>query len=134
MKTAMKNSPLKILVVDDSPTMRRMVISSLRDLKNVHFEEASNGLEAVEQLAVGHLKQAPVNLIILDLNMPDIHGLEVLKFVRSYEFYSSIPVIVLTTRSDAPSRSAALAAGASSYMTKPFEPQTLIAQANSFLN
>ncbi len=134
MKTAMKNSPLKILVVDDSPTMRRMVITSLRDLKNVHFEEASNGLEAVEQLAVGHLKQAPVNLIILDLNMPDIHGLEVLKFVRSYEFYSSIPVIVLTTRSDATSRSAALAAGASSYMTKPFEPQTLIAQANSFLN
>ncbi len=114
--------------------MRRMVISSLRELQNVQFEEASNGLEAVEQLAIGHLKQAPVNLIILDLNMPDIHGMEVLKFVRSYEFYSSIPVIVLTTRNDGTSRSAALAAGASSYMTKPFQPQTLIAQANSFLN
>ncbi|MBW4494951.1 MAG: response regulator [Oscillatoria princeps RMCB-10] len=125
---------MKILVVDDSPTMRRMVISSLRELQNVQFEEASNGLEAVEQLAIGHLKQAPVNLIILDLNMPDIHGMEVLKFVRSYEFYSSIPVIVLTTRNDGTSRSAALAAGASSYMTKPFQPQTLIAQANSFLN
>ena len=130
----MKTSTMKILVVDDSPTMRRMVISSLRELRNVHFEEASNGLEAVEQLAVGHLKQAPVDLIILDLNMPDIHGLEVLKFVRSYEFYSSIPVIVLTTKSDATTRNEALAAGASSYMTKPFEPQTLIAQANSFLN
>ncbi len=111
-----------------------MVISSLRELRNVHFEEAGNGLEAVEQLAVGHLKQAPVDLIILDLNMPDIHGLEVLKFVRSYDFYSSIPVIVLTTRSDTTTRTAALAAGASSYMTKPFEPRTLIAQANSFLN
>ncbi len=125
---------MRILVVDDSATMRRMVMASLRVLRNVYFDEASNGLEAVEQLAIGHLKHNPVNLIVLDLNMPDIHGLEVLKFVRSYEFYQTIPVIILTTKSDDDSREAAIAAGATSYMTKPFEPQKLAWEAKVLLN
>lgn len=125
---------MKILVVDDSATMRRMVMASLRLLRDVCFDEASNGLEAVEQLAIGHLKHNPVNLIVLDLNMPDIHGLEVLKFVRSYEFYQAIPVIILTTRSDDDSRQAAIAAGATSYITKPFEPQKLACEANTLVN
>ena len=68
-----------VLVVDDSPTMRRMVIASLRELQNVSFDQAASGLEAIEQLAL-----APVHLMILDLNIPDIHGLEVLEFVRRH--------------------------------------------------
>ena len=71
---------LKTLVVDDSPTMRRMVMASLREVCAGGFLEAASGLEAIEQLALG-----PVALIVLDLNMPDMHGLEVLKFVRSHQ-------------------------------------------------
>ena len=67
----------KTLVVDDSPTMRRMVMASLRDVCAGGFAEAASGLEAIEQLALG-----PVALMVLDLNMPDMHGLEVLRFVR----------------------------------------------------
>src|SRR6185436_20643973 len=115
----------KILVVDDSPTMRRMVLASLGDLKGVEFDEASSGLEAIERLAL-----SSVSLIILDLNMPDMHGIEVVEFVRKHEVYRSIPIIILTTRGDETSRAAALSAGASLYLTKPFLPQVLAANVN----
>jgi len=118
----------RILVVDDSPTIRRMVIASLRNLRDVEFDEANNGLEAIERLAL-----APVNLLFLDLNMPDIHGVEVIEFVRRHQAYSAIPICVLTTRGDEESRAQVLEAGANVYLTKPFTPQELIAQANELL-
>lgn len=119
----------QILVVDDSATMRRMVMSVLRDLKGVNFQEASNGLEAIERLVI-----ASVDLMILDLNMPEMHGLEVLQFVRTHPNYNSIPIIVLTTRGDEASRRDALAAGASSYLTKPFEPRSFVSKVAELLN
>ena len=119
----------KILVVDDSPTMRRMVIASLRELQDISFDEAGNGLEAIEHLAL-----APVGLIVLDLNMPDMHGLEVVQFVRHHQAYREIPIIVLTTRGDDTSRTAALEAGASRYLTKPFLPGVLASFARELMN
>ena len=118
----------RTLIVDDSPTMRRMVMASLRDVCAGGFAEAASGLEAIEQLAMG-----PVALMVLDLNMPDMHGLEVLKFVRGHDAFRRLPVIVLTTRGDEPSRAAALAAGASLYMTKPFAPHALAGQARALV-
>jgi two-component system, chemotaxis family, chemotaxis protein CheY len=118
----------KILIVDDSPTIRRMVAASLQSLEHVFFEEASNGLEAIEKLA-----REPINLMILDLNMPDMHGLEVLQFIRTHPQYRGIPIIVLTTKFDAESRKAALERGASRFMTKPFEPTALRHHAASLL-
>jgi two-component system, chemotaxis family, chemotaxis protein CheY len=118
----------RILVVDDSPTIRRMMIASLRSLRDVEFDEANNGLEAIERLAL-----APVSLLFLDLNMPDIHGLEVIEFVRGHQAYSDIPICVVTTRGDEESRAQVLEAGANVYLTKPFTPQELVAQANRLL-
>jgi two-component system chemotaxis response regulator CheY len=118
-----------ILIVDDSPTIRRMVRMSLAGLGAPGFVEAASGLEAIEQLILG-----PVGLIILDLNMPDMHGLEVLKFVRRHPAYRVLPVVVLTTRGDETSRGAALEAGASLYLTKPFTPQVLAARARALLD
>jgi two-component system chemotaxis response regulator CheY len=118
----------RTLIVDDSPTMRRMVMASLRDVCAGGFAEAASGLEAIEQLAMG-----PVALMVLDLNMPDMHGLEVLKFVRGHEAFRRLPVIVLTTRGDEPSRAAALAAGASLYLTKPFVPHALAGHARALV-
>jgi two-component system, chemotaxis family, chemotaxis protein CheY len=108
------------LVVDDSPTIRRMVMASLREVCTGGFVEAGSGLEALEQLAL-----QPVALMILDLNMPDMHGLEVLRFVRSHSRYRSIPVVILTTRADEAAQGVVMAAGASVYLTKPFAPQVL---------
>jgi two-component system chemotaxis response regulator CheY len=117
-----------ILVVDDSPTMRRMIVASLRELGDVSFDQASSGLEAIERLSLG-----PVDLVVLDLNMPDVHGLEVLRFVRAHARFDSVPVVVLTTRGDDESRQAALRGGASRYLTKPFEPATFAPEIDALL-
>jgi two-component system, chemotaxis family, chemotaxis protein CheY len=119
----------RVLIVDDSPTMRRMVISSLRPISGVEFNEAANGLEAIEKLSLG-----PVSLMILDLNMPDMHGLDVLRFLRSHVPFKGIPVIVLTTKDDESSRSGAMNAGATVYLTKPFQPQVLLENAARILD
>jgi two-component system chemotaxis response regulator CheY len=117
-----------ILVVDDSPTIRRMVRTALAGLADVSFAEAGSGLEAIETLAV-----SPVQAVVLDLNMPDMHGLDVLRFLRSHEQYRGLPVMILTTRGDEPSRDAALDAGASAYMTKPFSPTSLLSSMRDLL-
>lgn len=117
-----------LLIVDDSQTIRRMVKVALAPL-GLDTLEAASGLEAIEQLAV-----APVQLVVLDLNMPDMHGLEVLGFVRSNQKFRLIPIIVLTTRDDRASRDAAMQAGATRYLTKPFQPQALLAEARQALD
>jgi two-component system, chemotaxis family, chemotaxis protein CheY len=118
----------RILIVDDSPTIRKMVRASLRPLDSFEFVEAANGLAAIEQLALG-----PVALMILDLNMPDMHGVDVLRFLRSHPSSRGVPVVVLTTRGDDASRDAAMTAGATQYLTKPFVPQALLSAAQDLL-
>jgi len=117
-----------ILVVDDSPTMRRMVITSLSSLRSVKSIQAGTGLEAIERLAI-----EPVDLMVLDLNMPDMHGMEVIDFVRKHQAYRDIPIVVLTTKGEEPSRREALAAGANRYLTKPFDPRQLADVVGSLL-
>lgn len=120
--------PRVILIVDDSATMRRMIQAALRGLQGVRFDEAGNGLEAIERLAV-----APVDLMTLDLNMPDMHGLDVIRFVRQQPSHQGLPIIVLTTRGDESMRSETMAAGASLCLAKPFEPQMLAAHVRRLL-
>src|SRR3954469_20171035 len=105
-----------------------MVRASLRSLPDAEFVEAGNGLEAIEHVALG-----PIALIILDLNMPDMHGVDVLKFVRAHQACRGVPVVVLTTRGDETSRETAMAAGATQYLTKPFAPQDLLSVARALL-
>lgn len=119
----------KILVVDDSHTMRRMVISSLRDLSPAQFEQAGSGLEAIEKLALFRF-----DLVILDLNMPDMHGMEVLSFIRKHEVYRDIPVAILTTKDDELTHMTALKEGASFFTTKPFNPSDFAAGMKKLLN
>jgi two-component system, chemotaxis family, chemotaxis protein CheY len=118
----------KILIVDDSATIRKMVRACLRGLEGAEFAEAGNGLEAIEQVALG-----PVALIVLDLNMPEMHGVDVLHFLRRHQAYQDVPVVVLTTRGDESSRETALAAGATQYLTKPFAPHVLLSAARDLL-
>jgi two-component system chemotaxis response regulator CheY len=106
-----------------------MIVASLRDLKGVAFSEAGTGLEAIEQLAL-----ATSSLMIVDLNMPEMNGMEVVDFIRKHQVYRSMPIIVLTTRGDETIRTAALAAGANVYLTKPFLPQVLAATVGDLLS
>jgi two-component system chemotaxis response regulator CheY len=118
-----------ILVVDDSPTIRKMVRAALSRLNDVDFIEAGSGLQAIETLALH-----PVHMVVLDLNMPVMHGLDVLKFLRSHSKYRALPVMVLTTRGDELSRDQVLEAGATSYLTKPFSPAFLVSSVRELLD
>ena len=117
-----------VLVVDDSATMRRMIIAALSGLGDLDFVQAVSGLEAIERVTV-----RSVDLVVLDLNMPDVHGLEVLRFLRGHQSLRHLPVVVLTTRGDDVSRNAALAGGANLYLTKPFAPESLAPQIQRLL-
>jgi two-component system chemotaxis response regulator CheY len=117
-----------VLVVDDSKVMRDMVVACLRAHGELRFTHAASGLEAIEQLSL-----KPFQLVVLDLNMPDIGGFEVVEFVRAQDQLRHLPVIVVTTRGDEESRKRALDVGASRFMTKPFTPEGLLAEVKSLL-
>ncbi|MGE0528126.1 MAG: response regulator [Bdellovibrionales bacterium] len=92
------------------------------------FTQASSGLEAIEQLSL-----KPFDLLLLDLNMPDIGGIVVVEFVRSQDKLKHVPIIVVTTRGDETSRERALTAGATRYMTKPFSPEIIQVEVEDIL-
>ena len=117
-----------VLVVDDSKVMREMIIACLRGEDSLGFSQASSGLEAIEQLSL-----RPFDLVVLDLNMPDIGGLEVVEFIRGQDRLSTLPILIVTTRVDDASQSRVMAAGASRYMTKPFTPEQIVAEVRSLL-
>lgn len=118
----------EILVVDDSKVMRDMIVACLRPQPDLAFTHASSGLEALEKLSLRRF-----DLMVLDLNMPDIGGFEVVEFVRGQDKLRALPVIIVTTRGDDGSRTRALAAGASRFMTKPFSPEAILSEVRSLL-
>lgn len=118
-----------ILVVDDSKVMREMLIACLRGQSDLSFTQANSGLEAIEQLSL-----RPFDLLLLDLNMPDIGGIEVVQFVRSQDKLRNIPIIIVTTRGDDSSRDQALSAGATRFLTKPFSPEVIQSEVSGILS
>ena len=110
----------KILIVEDSDTMRSLIASTIEEMKGFELFEAGNGFEALKALPSQHF-----DMIITDLNMPDINGLEIIKFVKEHPTYKSIPLVIVTTRVGEEDRKKGLALGASGYMIKPFEPDDL---------
>jgi two-component system, chemotaxis family, chemotaxis protein CheY len=117
-----------ILVVDDSKVMRDMIVACLRPEPDLTYGHAASGLEAIEKLSLKHF-----DLLVLDLNMPDIGGIEVLEFVRGQDRLRRLPIIIVTTRGDEASRTRALGAGANRFMTKPFAPEALLGEVRALL-
>ena len=118
----------ELLVVDDSKVMRDMIVACLRADPSLKFTHAGSGLEAIEQLSL-----RPFDLLVLDLNMPDIGGIEVVEFVRGQDRLRALPIIIVTTRGDETSRSRALAAGASRFMVKPFDPEIILTEVQDLI-
>jgi two-component system, chemotaxis family, chemotaxis protein CheY len=118
----------RLLIVDDSKVMRDMVAACLRPLGDVSFDFAASGLEAIERLAL-----ATYNLVVLDLNMPDVGGIEVIEFVRQQSKLRELPILVVTTRGDDASRTRVLEAGASGFLAKPFAPDQILADVRGLL-
>ncbi len=112
----------KLLIVDDSSTMRKIIMRVLRQAE-VPVEsiiEASNGVEALEQLS----SNPDVNLILSDVNMPEMNGIDLVKSVREQKDSDQLPIIMVTTEGGDSMREQALASGANGYVCKPFTPDT----------
>ena len=105
-----------------------MVIACLRAQEDLAFTHAASGLEALEKLSL-----KPFDFVVLDLNMPDIGGYEVIEFIRGQDKLRDLPILVVTTRGDEQSRSRALAAGATRFMTKPFSPDVLLGEVRALV-
>jgi len=108
------------LVVEDSAIMRGIIISSLAGLPEITPTEVTNGFEALKMLP-----QKNFDIILTDINMPDINGLELLSFIKNHPNYRTIPVVIISTEKSEADRKRGLALGADDYLTKPFEPQDL---------
>ena len=117
----------RFLIVDDSKLMRDMVAACLRPI-SAECEFAGSGLEAIERLAL-----AAFDLVVLDLNMPDVGGIEVIEFVRSQDHLRTLPILVVTTRGDEASRTRVLDAGASGFLAKPFAPPQILDEVRRLL-
>ena len=110
-----------ILIVEDSPTMRSLVVSALEDLGlPVRITEAASGFEALRELP-----RSDYDLIVTDINMPDINGLELASFIKGSEKYASIPLVIVSTEGADRDVEKGLGIGADAYLVKPFDPDTL---------
>jgi len=108
------------LVVEDSAIMRGIIVSSLSKLPQVRWVEAANGFEALRTLP-----QEKFDIILTDINMPDINGLELLSFLKNHPHYRTIPVVIISTEKSETDRKRGIELGADDYLTKPFEPGEL---------
>jgi len=109
-----------ILIVDDSRAMRAMLTSTLESLADCRVVEASSGFEAMRLLP-----REKVDLVLTDINMPDINGLELISYMRDSPNYRDIPIIIISTEGSQKDIERGTQLGANEYVIKPFEPATL---------
>ena len=111
----------KVLTVDDSRTIRNMLLVTLN---NAGFDivQAEDGIEGLEVL-----EESNPDVIVTDINMPRLDGFGFIEGVRQNDRYRAIPILVLTTESDAENKNRAREAGATGWIVKPFDPSKLIA-------
>jgi two-component system, chemotaxis family, chemotaxis protein CheY len=110
---------MKCLIVDDSTTMRRILVNALKSIGYTDLIEAGDGREALDRLT------PEIGLVITDWNMPVMGGLELVKALRGTPETAGLPILMVTTRSAKEDIMQAVEAGVSSYVLKPFTPPVL---------
>ena len=122
----------RVLLVEDSYNMRAFLKSALEaegsELGDVQVAEAASGFDALRLLPRG-----PYDLVITDINMPDINGLELLQFIRKSEQHRETPVLLISTRSSEREKERGLSLGANGYLPKPFPSELLRREAARLL-
>ena len=109
-----------VLIVEDSSTMRSLIVSTVEIIEDVDVTETASGFEALKVLP-----QKSFDLILTDINMPDINGLELARFVKTSVDYKDIPLIIISTESSEKDRERGMQLGADEYVIKPFKPEEL---------
>lgn len=113
----------KLMIVDDSSTMRKIIKRVLRqaEIAVENILEAANGVEALEQLA----SNPDLGLILSDVNMPEMNGIDLVKKIREGHTKDALPIIMVTTEGGQNMMTSALESGANGYVTKPFTPDSI---------
>jgi len=119
---------MKILVVDDSSTMRRIVKNCLEQMGNHDIVMAGDGVDAIVKL-----KEHTFDLVLTDWNMPNMDGLTLLKKLRADENFKNVPIIMVTTESEKANVVTALKEGANNYIVKPFRPEIVKSKIEAVL-
>jgi two-component system chemotaxis response regulator CheY len=118
----------RILIVEDSPTMRQLLVFALRRLKGVEIVEAEDGMDGLRKVS-----SDPFDIALIDINMPVMDGLKLIRLMRSEESLKNIPVVVITTEGASEDRDRALALGANEYLTKPIQANRVLAVVKDLL-
>lgn len=119
----------KILIIEDSPTMRQLIAFALKRLQGVRIVEASDGVDGLKKLS-----SEKFDLILTDINMPIMDGLKLVSLVRNDANYRTTPIVVITTEGAQEDRERALALGANDYITKPIQANRILDLARALLN
>jgi two-component system chemotaxis response regulator CheY len=120
---------MRCLVVEDSPTMRQLLVYALKRIPGMTTEEAEDGVDALRKLA----NSERPDIIITDINMPIMDGLKLVQRVRADEKLHDVPIVIITTEGGAEDRARALALGANAYITKPIQTPQVLRQVKELL-
>ena len=118
----------RILIVEDSPTMRQLLVFALKRMKDVEIVEAQDGMDGLRKVTSDHF-----DLAFVDINMPVMDGLKLISLIRNEQSLASMPICVITTEGAKEDRERALSLGANEYLTKPIQANRVLAVAKSRL-
>jgi two-component system chemotaxis response regulator CheY len=118
----------RILIVEDSPTMRQLLVFALKRLPGALLVEARDGMDGLRKVTSDHF-----DLALVDINMPVMDGLKLIHLIRDEESLADMPIVVITTEGAEEDRARALALGADEYLTKPVQANKVLAVARSLL-
>jgi len=118
----------RILIVEDSPTMRQLLVFALKRIKGAELVEAQDGMDGLRKVTSDHF-----DLALVDINMPVMDGLKLISLIRGEESLKGMPIVVITTEGAKEDRERALSLGADEYLTKPIQANRVLSLAKSML-
>lgn len=119
----------KVLIVEDSATMRQLISFTLKRLAGIKIVEAADGVEGLKKISSEHF-----DLVFTDINMPVMDGLKLVSLVRGDANHRALPIVIISTEGAQEDRERAMALGADDYITKPIQPNRILDVTRRILN
>ena len=122
-------STYNVLVVEDSPTMRQLIVFALKRIRGLNITEANDGVDGLKKIS-----GEKFDLILTDINMPIMDGLKLVSLVRNDPNYKDVPIVIITTEGANEDKERAMSIGANDYITKPIQTTKIIDVTKRLLN